>query len=216
MTRGNFLRILLVAILVLLLGGVYTLPLSLQPESEAVGFYSKVAIALLSLYIIIECMAGIRGTRGVAPPAELPKREVKAPAAVIAQGADYGEALAFLALLQEKGRFVDFLMEDITAYNDGQVAAASRVVHQGCAQVIREHLEIGPVFQGQEGDKTTVDPEADASRFRLVGKTTGPPPFKGTVVHRGWKTTRLSLPRYSKPIDRLAVNVITPAEIEVG
>ena len=38
------------------------------------------------------------------------------------------EIVHFLAMLQEKGRLVDFLMDDINAYSDAQVGAAARVV----------------------------------------------------------------------------------------
>ena len=69
------------------------------------------------------------------------------------EAAQAGGALVLLSQLQDKGRFVDFLMEDITAYNDAQVAAASRVVHQGCSAVIKEYLAISPVHEGKEGDR---------------------------------------------------------------
>jgi hypothetical protein len=37
------------------------------------------------------------------------------------------EVVAFVGLLQDKGRFVDFLMDDVALYNDAQVGAAARV-----------------------------------------------------------------------------------------
>ena len=36
----------------------------------------------------------------------------------------------FLARLQEKGRLVDFLMDDITPYSNEQIGVVARVVHQ--------------------------------------------------------------------------------------
>ncbi len=40
---------------------------------------------------------------------------------------------------------VDFLMEDITTYDDAQVGAAARVVHDGCKAVLcRNTLQSGP------------------------------------------------------------------------
>ena len=55
------------------------------------------------------------------------------------------EIVHFLAMLQEKGRLVDFLMDDINAYNDAQVGAAARVVHAGCKGVLQEHFNIHPL-----------------------------------------------------------------------
>ena len=100
-------------------------------------------------------------------------------------------------------------------HDRGIAASASRVVHQGHAGVIREYLALGPVFAGQEGEGTVVDKATDPHRYRLLGKVGGTPPYRGVVIHRGWKTTKLALPRYSKPVDRSAENVITPMEIEV-
>jgi hypothetical protein len=50
--------------------------------------------------------------------------------------------------------------------------------------------------------------------YRLVGKISGEPPFSGYLVHRGWKTTRVKLPRVLRSgEDRLPT--IAPAEVEV-
>jgi hypothetical protein len=106
-------------------------------------------------------------------------------------------------------------MEDITAFNDAQVAAASRVVHQGCSAVIKECLALSPTHEGKEGDRITLDKSSDPHRYRLLGKVAQEPPYSGVVVHRGWKTTKLALPRFTRPIDPSGSNVITPMEVEV-
>ena len=64
--------------------------------------------------------------------------------------------MAFFGLLQEKGRLVDFLMEDVTAYEDAEVGAAARVIHQGCRQVLEEYFKISAISQAQEGAEVTV------------------------------------------------------------
>ncbi|MGH8522226.1 MAG: DUF2760 domain-containing protein, partial [Gammaproteobacteria bacterium] len=158
----------------------------------------------------------VRKQRGEFVGSSETPQPIKAPRPPsIKEGAGYGEVLAFLSLLQEKGRFIDFVMEDVTPFNDTQVAAASRVVHQGCAAVIREYFEISPVHGGKEGEKLTIDKGADPHHYRLVGKVTGAPPFHGVVLHRGWMTAKLSLPRYATPVDPSAPNIITPVEVEV-
>jgi hypothetical protein len=35
------------------------------------------------------------------------------------------------------------------------------------------------------------------------------------VVHRGWRTAKLALPRFTRPIDSASPNIITPIEIDV-
>ena len=135
-----------------------------------------------------------------------------APGPIPAAG---GDALILLSLLQERGRFLDFVAEDISAYSDAQVAAASRVVHQGCKAVITECLALAPAHPGAEGDRITVDPAADPNRYRLQGKLTQQPPYSGVVVHRGWKTTRLALPRHTRPIDPAGENIVAPVDVEV-
>ena len=109
-----------------------------------------------------------------------------------------------MPLLQEKGRFLDYLMEDITAFDDARVAAASRVVHQGCAAVVKECLALSPAHPGKEGERITIEKYADPNQYRLLGKVHGEPPYGGVVVHRGWKTNKIALPRFTVPWTRPA------------
>lgn len=153
---------------------------------------------------------------GTAPAPAAAPRPVATPAPAAAPGAAAGaDALILLSLLQDRGRFLDFVAEDISAYGDAQVAAASRVVHQGCKSVIDECLALAPAHAGAEGDRITVDPAADPNRYRLQGKLAQQPPYSGVVVHRGWKTTRLALPRHTRPIDPAGENIVAPIDVEV-
>jgi hypothetical protein len=52
-----------------------------------------------------------------------------------------------------------------------------------------------------------------ADQYRLIGKLGGDPPFTGKLVHKGWKTEYVKLPRITKT-DRLPA--IAPAEVEIG
>ena len=76
-------------------------------------------------------------------------------------------------------------------------------------------LDISPVHEGKEGDRITVDTSSERNRYRLVGKVLGEPPFSGVVVHRGWKTAKLALPRSTRAVDPSSPNTITPVEVEV-
>jgi len=126
-------------------------------------------------------------------------------------------ALQFLSLLQEKGRFLDFLMDDVSQYQDQQVGAAARVVHNGCSGVLREYFAISPVREEKEGSQISLDENASTSlEHRLVGKV-GSPPWKGRIVHRGWKTNKISLPERvqngNEPDNKM---IIAPAEVELS
>ncbi|MGH8532063.1 MAG: DUF2760 domain-containing protein [Gammaproteobacteria bacterium] len=209
-------RILVLSVLMLFL--IVSYSETMTPDFLPAGLeaYRDVVLAAVALLILIDALVAVRKQRGENVGSADTTHALKAPRPPsIQEGAGYGEVLAFLSLLQEKGRFIDFVMEDVTPFNDTQVAAASRVVHQGCAAVIREYFEMSPVHGGKEGENMTIDKGADPHQYRLVGKVTGAPPFYGVVLHRGWKTAKLSLPRYATPVDPSAPNIITPVEVEV-
>jgi len=126
-------------------------------------------------------------------------------------------ALQVLSLLQQKGRFLDFVMDDVTKYPDAQIGAAARVVHQGCAQVVREYFDVKPVEGGTEGGTVTLDRNYDHERYRLVGRVTGEAPYRGRILHRGWLTTSMRLPERTTSGDHgRGQEVIAPAEVEVS
>ena len=124
------------------------------------------------------------------------------------------EVVHFLAMLQEKGRLVDFLMDDINPYSDAQVGAAARVVHGGCRGVLAEHFAIHPVRTEEEGSKVQVPAGYAAGEYRLVGRIAGSAPFSGVLVHRGWKTDKVKLPLLLRGADD-PLPAIAPAEVEV-
>jgi hypothetical protein len=148
--------------------------------------------------------------QGAAIEASKATKEAKAAAAL----AGHVEAVNLLALLQQKGRFLDFVMDDVTRYPDAQIGAAARVVHQGCSSVVREYFEIKPVHDGAEGAPLTLSKDYDSHRYRLIGRVTGEPPFKGRVLHRGWLTAAVKLPERIDP--KAGGNVIAPAEVELS
>ena len=123
------------------------------------------------------------------------------------------EVISFLAALQEKGRLVDFLMDDVTSYEDAQVGAAARVVHEGCRAALDEVFTIVPVTESAEGTTISVPEPHRADEYRLTGKLAGQAPFNGTVVHRGWRTTQTKLPQIIVADGELPC--IAPAEVEV-
>jgi hypothetical protein len=128
------------------------------------------------------------------PAATPPQREDAQPPVALApiESAEDGARL-LLRLLQRDGRFIDFVQQDITTFGDSDVAAAARVVHEGCRRALAGHAKIAPVRSEAEGSKLTLDAE-QAARVKLIGEVTGKPPFAGVLRHRGWKLESLKLP----------------------
>lgn len=207
--------IAIAALGILVLGALSFVLAPNEAPGSRFAWYLDGGVILLSLYIagrsLFAQRAGDKQTAAppaAPPPAATPKPLTQAPTQT-------GEALILLSLLQEKGRFLDYLMEDISAFSDAQVAAASRVVHQGCSAVIKECLALAPAHDGREGQPIRIDASSDPTHYRLIGKVGGTPPFSGVVIHRGWKTSKLALPRHTRPVDPAGQNVITPVEVEI-
>lgn len=125
---------------------------------------------------------------------------------------DPGSALQLLGLFQRKGRLVDFLQEDLNLYDDAQIGAAVRGVHQGCRAVLTDHVRLRPVLDGEEGSLVTVPRGFDPAEIQLTGDVKGEPPFKGILRHRGWRIERIDLPLKTSA----EVGVVAPAEVEIG
>lgn len=121
-------------------------------------------------------------------------------------------AVQVLALLQRKGRLIDFLQEDLQLYADDQIGAAVRPVHEGCKSALQELADLVPVYDQNEGQTVTVEPGFDAHAVRLTGNVAGDPPFTGTLQHRGWKITRIDLP---EKLTADQAKIVAPAEVEV-
>jgi hypothetical protein len=181
------------------------------PAAEPFRPYLSEATLALA---VLTAIAAFLQPRQTAPPRK-PVVEAARPAPPQTEGKRADAAIVhFLAMLQEKGRMVDFLMDDINAYSDAQVAAAARVVHAGCKGVLQEHFRINPVRTEQEGSFVEVPAGYSADEYRLVGRIAGSAPFSGVLVHRGWKTDMVKLPQLLRgSTDQLPA--IAPAEVEV-
>jgi hypothetical protein len=137
-----------------------------------------------------------------------------APATPVArlQEAEPNAALQLLGLLQKEGRLIDFLEEDVAAYSDAEIGAATRVVHEGCRRALREHFTITAVRGEPEGTRVTLAEGFDASAVRLTGNVVGPAPFTGSLTHRGWRVTETRLPKVAAGHD---LSILAPAEVEL-
>ncbi len=125
---------------------------------------------------------------------------------------DQRRALHLLSLLQREGRLVDFLREDLEAYDDAQIGVAVRNIQESCQKTLNKYLAPSAVIEKNEGDEVTVDSGFDAGAVKLTGNVAGEPPFKGILQHRGWRTTAFDLPTLSGSQDP---SIIAPAEVEI-
>jgi hypothetical protein len=151
--------------------------------------------------------------KGRLPAALEPAARTEAPAEpTVADPSD--RAVQMLALLQREGRFIDFVLEDVAAYSDAQIGAAARDVHAGCHRVLERYVTLEAILPGREGEAVTVgqDQPIDPVAFRLVGNVAGQPPFRGTLLHPGWRASRVQLP----PLGTTGRAIVAPAEIELA
>ncbi len=145
------------------------------------------------------------------PPTEMPA-EVAAPQYVTPAAETGDRAVQMLALLQRDGRLIDFIAEDIAPYQDAQIGAAARDVHESCRKVLDHYLELEPIIASDEGEPVTVEPGFDPAAIKLIGNVTGKPPLRGLLRHRGWRVARVNLPPLPGSSGR---SVIAPAEVEI-
>ena len=140
------------------------------------------------------------------------KDALQPPAIEVKDEGPSPEPLRMLALLQRDARLLDFLTEDISDYDDEQVGAAVRDIHRDSKATLDKYVTLGPVLDKEEDESYDVPEGFDPGSIRLTGQVKGEPPFKGTVVHRGWKITELKLPEPPEQKDKM---VLAPAEVTI-
>jgi hypothetical protein len=153
-------------------------------------------------------------------PAETPAKKPARPAppkssaedAEARRKADQRLFLHLFSALQREGRLMDFFSEELDDYDDDQIGAAVRTIHENCVKALRQYVAPGPVVAAEEESEMTVEPGFDPNAIRLTGNVAGEPPFKGIVRHRGWKAEKVEMPTLSGERDP---SIIAPAEVEV-
>ncbi len=184
------------------------------------SFWSRLSLAFGAFFKTLgdaEFAARVRDDQigPIAAPAPAPTpapAPAPAPAAAPLRVATPDAALQLLSLLQREARLIDFANENITVYSDADIGAAARVVHEGCARVLREHFTIEPVRSELEGARVTLPEGFDAASVRLTGNVVGKAPFTGTLSHRGWRAAKVTLPQLA---DKHDASIIAPAEVEL-
>ena len=196
-----------------------------MPETN-LSFFGRLSLAVGTFFSVLgnrEFAAGVLRLRDGAPAPVAPAPVAPTPAAAPAPApvkaptpelreASPQAALQLLGLLQRDARFIDFVEEDIAGYADADIGAAARLVHEGCARVLREHFTIEPVRGELEGTRITLPEGFDAASVRLTGNVVGKAPFNGTLSHRGWRARDVRLPQLA---DKHDASIIAPAEVEL-
>jgi hypothetical protein len=77
--------------------------------------------------------------------------------------------------------------------------------------VLAEGFAPEPILRGGEGEPVTVEVGFDPVAIQLSGQVKGAPPYKGTLVHHGWRSTRVAVP----VPERVDTKVLAPAEVEL-
>lgn len=191
----------------------------MNTPTQLPGFFSRLSIAFGAFFKSLgdaEFAARVRDD-GVGPVVAPPSAPAPAPAptpapAPVLRAPTAESALQLLSLFQREARLIDFTQENLAAYSDADIGAAARVVHEGCARVLREHFTIEPVRNEAEGARLTLEEGFDAASVRLTGNVVGQAPFKGTLSHRGWRATKVELPQLAEKHD---ARVLAPAEVEL-
>ena len=146
-------------------------------------------------------LAAELGWTRVAPKVDVP------PPATPADG-----SLQLLGILQRDARFLDFVMENLTSFNDEQIGAAVRTLHENTRGVLDRYVGLEPVIDGVEGTYAKID-GVESGAVKLLGKVPANGKAPGGVLrHRGWKVTKVDFPPVFNP---QKTNVIAQAEIEV-
>ncbi|MFZ7112390.1 MAG: DUF2760 domain-containing protein [Desulfatiglandales bacterium] len=174
------------------------------------------SLAAVWLLLWVSLRAALKGL--FAPSSGAEKVSAAKPVRPVAEAPGAGEGenrrreLQILSLLQREGRLVDFLKEDLRAYDDAQIGAAVRSIQENCQKALNRYVDPQAIIDQDEGEEVAVPQGFDPSRIKLTGNVSGKPPFRGVLQHRGWRAGHRDLPVLSGTLDP---DVISPAEVEI-
>ena len=125
---------------------------------------------------------------------------------------DHAEIAQLLTLMQQHGRLLDFVSEDITHFSDQQVGAVARVLHGGLKKVLGDCIRYAPILTANEQDNVQVAVGFDHQRIRLQGQIHHSGPYQGQLIHGGWQLSAVSLPKRGADYQ---ASILQAAEVEV-
>ncbi len=175
------------------------------------GFFARLGLAFQVLgdaELAGKLASIIKGpTPAAAPSPQIPVKPKSIPPEKL-----HASGLFVLSVLQQDGRLIDFLQQDVANFSDEEVGGAARVIHTGCRKALDRLITVAPISRDAEGATVTVPAGFDASRTRLTGNVTGQPPYRGALKHHGWVATEVKFPTLSDSVD---YRVVAPAEVEL-
>ena len=115
--------------------------------------------------------------------------------------------------MQNEGRLVDFIREDVSKYTDTDIGAAARVVHKGVRKAFDDVFTVEPILQQEEGESITLKSGFKPQEIQLLGQVSGDGPFTGVLVHQGWRVKESRLPKIANDRDSL---ILAPAQVEIA
>lgn len=179
-------------------------------------------VGILFLWIVVQMMGrravdhATAASRAAAPVKVPVERSAPKDAEVLPGDMDPKAvgAVQMLSVLQRQGRLIDFLEEDLSRYEDAQIGAAVRSIHESCKAALAECVQLEAVMTQEEGSVVTVPAGFDPATVRLTGNVSGDPPFRGVLRHRGWRIRRVHLPTFTAQVGK--ERIVAPAEVEIG
>jgi len=198
-----------VAVMIMAVHDTHTLP----TLAEFYSFCPSCTLYFVAAPLIVAMLVALMVAQRTSAGAVEPKPEAAKAAPAAATAPSPASALRLLALLQQEGRFLDFVQEDIDGYSDAQVGAAVRSIHAGCRKALHDRIELQRILAAEEGSEVVVEAGFDPSTVRVTGNVAGAPPFRGTLQHGGWRATKVALPPAPGGADP---SVVAPAEVEIG
>lgn len=176
------------------------------------------ALSILSAIFAVVLLASSPDSPEVTEePVEKKKEEIAhVPKAATVSANNNDQAILVMTLLQERGRLLDFLMEDVASYSDEEIGGAARVIHQGCSEVVKECFSPEAVSAVEEEKEIILEEGYTTSEYKIVGNVDTNPPYKGIVTHKGWKAGKVKLPVLNKSYEGIEKPILVPAEVEVS
>ncbi len=169
-------------------------------------------LALLFTLILWGIMKGLYAKTGAAS-VEADSQPLEAVDPEVERRTTQRTFLHIVSALQKEGRLIDFFNEDLSLYDDDQIGAAVRGIHENCVKTLDKYVSCGPVVDTPEGETMTVEAGFNPEEIRLTGNVAGDPPFVGTVRHKGWRAIRTDVPLLSPESNP---DVLAPAEVELS
>jgi len=170
---------------------------------------SRILLAFRTFFAILFGRTLPPEASSLSPRPRVPPSPAPTPAAPPPPSPAY--ALQLLAILQRDARLLDFLMEDIASYEDDQIGAAVRSLHDQARDALTRYLSLQPVIDGVEGAYTR-SAAGDPAAVKFIGNVPAGKPEGGVLRHKGWRAAKVDLPALNPKQD---ASIIAPAEIEI-